>query len=97
MRVLVQALGVLSFVRLVSAAACPFGQAAEAGLLNEADLASYNAVKRDGVASESFSELHRKGAVPEPNQALDERASNGPLPGSTLPGLTLPFGGGLCE
>ena len=60
MRLLTGALQVLSLLTLTSAAACPFAQAAHAGLLNHADKAKYEAVERDGLTSNTFSKLHKK-------------------------------------
>lgn len=60
MRFLAGLLHVLSLLTLTCAAACPFAQAAEAGLLNHADQAKYEAVKRDGLISNTFSKLHKK-------------------------------------
>ena len=68
---------VLSHLSLAAAAACPFGQLKEAGLLNQAELSKYEEVKRGGGH-------------------LEERSKRALVP-ITLPGLSLPFGGGLRE
>lgn len=59
MRIYVRTLAALTGTKLASAIACPYGAAAEAGLLSDADVAKYEAVERDGVASEPFTSLHR--------------------------------------
>lgn len=82
--------------KLASAIACPYGAAAEAGLLSDADVAKYEAVKRDGVTSEPFTSLHRKEAFSGTHDAISVRTTHGLLP-ITIPGLTLPLGGGLCK
>ena len=94
MRLLAVAVKVAGLLKLASAAACPFGQAAEAGLLTKNDLAKYNSLKQDQLAEGSLSELHKKAINPAADQGPDKR---GLLPGLTLPGLSLPFGGGLCK
>lgn len=96
MRLFTQTVGVLCAAELASAIACPFGAAAEAGLLSDADLAKYKAVKRDGIASESFSVMQKKAVTPDTRNAVSGRASNGLLP-ITLPGSGLSLGGGLRE
>ena len=40
--------------------ACPFAYAADTGLLNQGGQAKGQAVKHDGPASDTFSELHKK-------------------------------------
>jgi len=94
MRIYVHALAALTAAQLASAIACPFGAAAEAGLLSDADLAKYQAIKPEGIASEPFTSLHKKDAIADTRNALSARTAQGLLP-ITLPGLALPFGGGL--
>ena len=60
MRVLTRLLQVFSLFTLTSAAACPYAHAAETGLLTHAEQGKYQAAKRDGIASDTFSELHKK-------------------------------------
>lgn len=96
MHIYMQALVALTATKLASAIACPYGAAAEAGLLSDADVAKYEAVKRDGIASEPFTSLHKKEAFSETHDALNVRMTHGFLP-ITIPSLALPLGGGLCE
>lgn len=96
MRVYVQVFAVLTAGKLASAVACPFGTAAEAGLLSDADSAKYEAVKRDGIASEPSTSLHKKDAITETRRAQSARVANGLLPIGLL-GLPLLLGGGLGE
>ncbi len=96
MRIYVQAFAALTAAKLASAIACPYGAAAEAGLPSDADLAKYEAVKRDGITSEPFTSLHKKEVTLETDVAPRIRAAQGLLP-ITIPGLTLQLGGGLRE
>lgn len=84
---------VLPIIPVTSATACPFGQAAEAGLLSKAHQAKYEAVKREGSAHTS-AHVYNKDENLRASE-LEERAGNGLLPGLTLSGLKLPLGGGL--
>ena len=97
MRFLVEAIGVLSLSGLASASAYPFGQAVEAGLLSEDEIAQHEAIRADGRISNSFPEIHKREAVEAVTQGRGKRAENGLLPGLTLPNPILPLGGGLCK
>lgn len=83
MRVSVVAVVALPLFKLTSTTTCPFGQAAEAGLLSKDGVAKFEAVKREEPDSGTFSELHKKDAGVAIVQGNGKRE------------LSLPLGGGL--
>lgn len=70
--------------------ACPFEAMKRSGLLTEADLAKFEAVKRNPEAAEALFQAHKREAAPEPSPA----GIIGPIVSGVL---DLPYGGGLRE
>lgn len=69
-------------------AACPFEMLKRSGVLTEADLAKFEAVKRDPEAAEVLFQAHKRKAAPNPSPA----GVIGPIVSGVL---DLPYGGGL--
>ncbi|CAF9916746.1 hypothetical protein IMSHALPRED_003283 [Imshaugia aleurites] len=71
-------------------AACPFELLKRSGALTEADLAKFEAVKRDPKAAEVLFQAHKREAAPDPSPA----GVIGPIVSGVL---DLPYGGGLLN
>ena len=69
-------------------AACPFELLKRSGVLTEADLAKFEAVKRDPKAAEVLFQAHKREAAPVASPA----GVIGPIVSGVL---DLPYGGGL--
>ena len=67
---------------------CPFELLKRSGKLTEADLAKFEAVKRDPKAAEALFQAHKREAAPDPSPA----GVVGPIVSGVL---DLPNGGGL--